>query len=77
MIQSLLGYDRPNHSSVDSAKLLPFASELQGALADGFAEDLVRREGGEPIGLRVELGSQDVMRILGLTLGAGIRVKSG
>ena len=30
---------------------LPFAGELQGALADGFAEGLIRREGGEPCGL--------------------------
>ena len=32
--------------------LFPLASELQGALADGFAEGLVRRERIEPCGLR-------------------------
>ncbi len=31
----------------------PFASELQGALADGFADRPVGRAGGEPIGLGV------------------------
>ena len=36
---------------------LPIAGELQGAMADGGAEGLVRREGGETFGLRVELGS--------------------
>ena len=39
---------------------LPFAGELQGALADGFAEGLVRREGGEPCGLGLALVSQEV-----------------
>ena len=33
---------------------------MPGALADGFAEGLVGGEGGEPCGLRVDLGSQDV-----------------
>ena len=40
--------------------LFPFAGELQGALADGFAEGLVRREGGEPFGLRLALVSREV-----------------
>ena len=47
---------------------LPFAGEFQGALADGFAEGLVRREGGEPFGLRVDLVSQEVNQTQGLTL---------
>ena len=47
---------------------LPIASELQGASADGGAEGLVRREGGETFGLRVDLGLQDVKLTLGLTL---------
>ena len=41
-------------------QLLPLAGELQGALADGFAEGLVRREGGEPFGQRLALVSQEV-----------------
>ena len=48
--------------------LFPFAGELQGALADGFAEGLVRREGGEPFGLRLALVSQEVRQTQGLTL---------
>ena len=39
----------------------PFAGELQGALADGFAEGLVGGEGVEPFGLRLALGSQEVI----------------
>ena len=48
-------------------KLFPFAGELQGALADGGAEGLVRREGGETFGRRVDLGSHDVMLTQRLT----------
>ncbi len=51
-----------------SVRLLPFAGELQGALADGFAEGLVRREGGETFGLRVALVSQKVNQTQRLTL---------
>ncbi len=47
---------------------LPIAGELQGALADGFAEGLVRREGGEPFGLRLALVSQEVNQTQRLTL---------
>lgn len=39
-------------------KLFPFASELQGALADGFAEGLVGRDDVEPFGLRLVLTLQ-------------------
>jgi len=39
-------------------KLFPLASELQGALADGFAEGLVGRDGVEPFGLRLVLTLQ-------------------
>ena len=49
---------------------LPFAGELQGALADPprRTEGLVHREGGEPFGLRLALGSQEVKQTHGLTL---------
>ena len=67
MIQSLLVFDRPNHSSVGSAKRLPFAGELQGALADGGAEGLVGGEGVEPFGLRLALVAQEVKQTQGLT----------
>ena len=53
--------------------LFPFAGELQGALADGFAEGLVRREGGEPFGLRLALVSQEVKQTQGLTLRSQLR----
>ena len=39
---------------------LPLVGELQGALADGFADRLVGRDGGEPGGLRLAKVSQDV-----------------
>ena len=54
----------------------PFAGELPGALADEFAEGLVRREGGEPFGLRVDLGSQDMKQTQGLTLRSQLRLWS-
>ena len=41
---------RELRSQRERATLFPLAGELQGALADGFAEGLVRREGGEPFG---------------------------
>ena len=59
--------ERWNHPARGVA-LFPFAGELQGALADGFAEGLVRREGGEPFGPRVALGSQEVKQTQCLTL---------
>src|SRR5712691_9668961 len=40
--------------------LLPVASELQGAVADGGAEGLVCRDGVEPFGLGLALGTQEV-----------------
>ena len=43
------------NSELPDPGLFPFAGELQGALADGFAEGLVRREGGEPFGQRLAL----------------------
>ena len=43
----------PTHS-------FPFAGELQGALADGFAEGLVGGDGVEPFGLRLALVAQEV-----------------
>ena len=46
----------------------PFAGELQGALADGFAEGLVGGEGVEPFGLWLVVGSQEVKQTQGLTL---------
>ena len=39
---------------------LPFAGELQGALADGGAEGLVGGAGVEPFGLRLVVVSQEV-----------------
>ncbi len=48
--------------------LFPIAGELEGALADWSAEGLVRREGGETFGLRVDLGSQDANRCCGRSL---------
>ena len=58
--------DRMN--AVTTSVLFPLASELQGALADGFAEGLVRREGGEPFGLRLALVAQEVNQTQCLTL---------
>ena len=52
---------------------LLFAGELQGALADGFAEGLVCREGGEPFELRLALGSQEVNQTQCLTLRSQLR----
>ena len=49
-------------------KLFPFAGELQGTLADGFAERLVGGVGVEPFGLRLPLVSQEVNQTQGLTL---------
>ena len=46
----------------------PFAGELQGALADGFAEGLVGGVGVEPFGLRLALVAQEVNQTQGLTL---------
>ena len=60
-------------TTTTSAGLFPIAGELQGALADGFAESLVRREGGEPCGLRVDLGSQEVNQTQRLTLRSQLR----
>ena len=45
-------------------KRFPFAGELQGALADGFAEGPVRREGGEPLGLRLGSGNSQIPKCL-------------
>ena len=53
---------------IAGAALFPIAGELQGALADGFAEGLVGREGVEPFGLRLALVSQEVNQTQGLTL---------
>ena len=44
-------------SSHSTPKLFPFAGKLQGALVDGLTEGLVRRERGEPFGLRLALVS--------------------
>ena len=55
----------PNRFTTHS---FPLAGELQIALADGFAEGLVRRDGGEPFGLGLALGSQEVNQTQGLTL---------
>ena len=63
--------DRMN--AVTTSVLFPLASELQGALADRFAEGLVRREGGEPCGLRLALVSQEVNQTQYLTLRSQLR----
>ena len=47
--------------------LLPLASELQGALADGDAEGLVGGDGVEPFGLRFVVVSQEVNQTQSLT----------
>ena len=47
--------------------------ELQGALADGFADRLVGRDGGEPGGLRLALVAQEVNQTQSLTLGTQLR----
>ena len=60
-------------TTTTSARLFPFAGELQGALADGFAEGLVRREGGEPFGLRLALVAQEVNQTQCLTLRSQLR----
>ena len=39
---------------------LPFAGELEGALADWLGEGLVRRDGGETFDRGLALGSQTV-----------------
>ena len=54
-------------------KLFPFAGELQGALADGFAEGLVGGDGVEPFGLRLVVVSQDVKQTQCLTLRSQLR----
>ena len=46
---------------------LLLASELQGVLADGFAEGLVHREADEPSGLRWAMVSQEVNQAQCLT----------
>ena len=46
---------------------LPFAGELEGALADWLGEGLVRCDGGEPFARRLALGSQTVDQTQGLT----------
>ena len=52
---------------------LPIAGELQGALADGFAEGLVGGEGVEPFGLRLALVAQEVNQTQRLTLRSQLR----
>ena len=52
---------------------LPFAGELEGALADWLGEGLVRRDGGEPFALRFGLVSQTVDQTQGLTLRSQFR----
>ena len=47
---------------------LPFAGELEGALADWLGEGLVRRDGVEPFGRGLALGEQTVDQTQGLTL---------
>ena len=49
-------------------KSLPLAGELQGALADGFAEGLVGGDGVEPFGLRLVVVAQEVKQTQSLTL---------
>ena len=51
----------------------PFASELQGALADGFADRLVDRDGVEPFGPGFALVTQEVNQTQSLTLGTQLR----
>ena len=63
------------NSELPDPGLFPIAGELQGALADGGAEGLVRREGGETFGLRVDLGSQDVMLTQSLTLRISLKLR--
>ena len=53
--------------------LLPFAGELEGALADWLGEGLVRRDGGEPFARGLALGSQTVDQTQGLTLRSQFR----
>ena len=53
---------------VGRQRLLPFAGELEGALADWLGEGLVRRDGGEPFARGLALGSQTVDQTQGLTL---------
>ncbi len=48
--------------------LFPLAGELQGAVADGFADRLVRRDGVEPFGLGFALVTQEVNQTQCLTL---------
>ena len=60
-------------NAVTTSALLPFAGKLQGALADGFAEGLVRRKGGEPFGLGLALVTQEVNQTQCLTLRSQLR----
>src|SRR5712691_7646863 len=53
--------------------LLPVASELQGAVADGGAEGLVCRGGVEPFGLGLALVTQEVNQTQSLTLRSQFR----
>jgi hypothetical protein len=58
----------PNTIAPWNNLLLPLAGELQGALADGVADRLVGRDGGEPGGLGLALVTQEVNQAQCLTL---------
>ncbi len=60
---------RELRSRRERATRFPLAGELQDALADGFADRLVGRDGGEPGGLRLVLVTQKVNQ----PLAAGVR----
>ena len=55
------------HSRRERATRIPYANELPGALVEGVAEGLVRRDGVEPFGLRLALVSQEVNQTQCLT----------
>ena len=62
--------------SLDALRL-PFAGELEGALADWLGEGLVRRDGGETFARGLALGSQTVDQTQRLTLGGPASEKLG
>ena len=56
-----------------SAGLIPRASELEGALADGFGEGWIGGNGGEPFGLGWALVTQKADQTQRLTLRSQLR----
>ena len=82
-MQKSKGYAKESKAALThrTPKRFPLASELQGALADGFAEGLIRRDRVEPFGLRFVVVTQEVNQTQSLTprsqLSASTAVRPG